>query len=94
MEMSAITVCRVEHLYVERKAEVSAKEVYRRGRAVPAIRLKPPGTGNLRRLADVLNPPQNVGRAQLMCGVSSRGPWPRSSDKSYGTGAGEERRAG
>jgi hypothetical protein len=50
---------------------MSAKEVYRRGGAVSAVRLKPPSKGNLRRLADILNPPQYVGGAQLMRGVPS-----------------------
>jgi hypothetical protein len=50
---------------------VLAKEVYRRGRAVPAIWLKPPSKGDLRGLADIFNPPQNVGGAQFMRGVSS-----------------------
>jgi hypothetical protein len=50
---------------------MSAKEVYHRGGVVPVVRLEPPGKGNLRRFADVLNLPQNFGRAQLMCGVSS-----------------------
>jgi hypothetical protein len=50
---------------------MSAKVVYRRGGAVLAVRLEPPGKGHLRRLAYIFNPSQNVSRAQLMCGVSS-----------------------
>jgi hypothetical protein len=50
---------------------MSAKEVYRQGGVVPAVRLEAPGKSHLRRLAYVLNLPQNVGRAQLIGGVSS-----------------------
>jgi hypothetical protein len=50
---------------------VSAKEVYRRGRVVSAVWLEPPSKGDLRSLADIFNPPQNVGGAQFMRRVSS-----------------------
>jgi hypothetical protein len=49
---------------------MSAKEDYRRGGAVPAVGLEPPGKSHLRRFAYIFNPPQNVGRAQLMSGMS------------------------
>jgi hypothetical protein len=62
MVISATTICR-QSGYVGRKAEVSAKEVYRQGGAVPTIWLEPLGKGDLRRLADIFNPPQNVGGA-------------------------------
>jgi hypothetical protein len=48
-----------------------AKEVYHRGGAVPAVWLEPPSKDYLRGLADILNPPQNVGGAQFVHGVSS-----------------------
>jgi hypothetical protein len=50
---------------------MSAKGVYHRGGAVPAVRLEPPGKSHLQRLAYIFNTPQNIGRAQLMCGMSS-----------------------
>jgi hypothetical protein len=63
-------VCR-QSRYVGLRVKVSAKEVYHRGGAVPAVWLKPPSKGDLRGLADIFNPPQNVGGAQFMRGVSS-----------------------
>jgi hypothetical protein len=60
-----------QNRYVGLNTEVLAKEVYHQGRAVPAILLKPPSKSDLRGLADILNPPQNIGRAQFMRGVSS-----------------------
>jgi hypothetical protein len=36
-----------------------------------AVWLEPPSKGDLRGLADIFNPPQNVGGAQFMHGVSS-----------------------
>jgi hypothetical protein len=43
--------------YVELRAEVLAKEVYRRGEAVLAVWPEPPSKDDLRGLADILNPP-------------------------------------
>jgi hypothetical protein len=45
------------------------QRVYRWGGSIPAVRFKPPGEGGLRGLADVLDPPQNLGRSQLMSGM-------------------------
>jgi hypothetical protein len=53
------------------KQKYRLKEVYRRGGAVSAVWLEPPGKGDLRGLVDIFNPPQNVGGAQFMRGVSS-----------------------
>jgi hypothetical protein len=49
-----------------------AKEDYRQGGMVPAVGLEPPGNGHLQRFAYIFNPPQNIGRAQLMSGMSGR----------------------
>jgi hypothetical protein len=44
--------------------------IYRWGGPIPAVWFKTPGKGGLRGLADVLDPPQNVGRGQLVCRMS------------------------
>jgi hypothetical protein len=65
-------MCRLKYLHAGQGSYVLARGIYRRGGAIPAVWFKSPGKGSVRGLADVLDPPQNVGQSQLMRRVPGR----------------------
>jgi hypothetical protein len=62
-----IEMCQPKYPYAGQESEYVGLRIYHWGGPIPAVWFKPPGKGGLRRLADVLNPPQNVSQGQLMC---------------------------
>jgi hypothetical protein len=63
-------------IYMPDKRVCIGQSIYRWGGPVPAVRFKSPGKGGLGGLADVLDPPQNVGQVSscVECRVGSMGP--------------------